>query len=325
MSKKRALNNEAVIYQAKSGAIELRGDLEKETVWATQAQIADVFSAERSVITKHIRNIFSDKELDLDSVCAKFAHTAEDGKLYETNFYNLDVILAVGYRVNSTRAIQFRQWATNTLRQHITKGYIINPKIIKRNYAEFQKALTGIKHLLPASTAIDNQSVVELISAFAQTWLSLDAYDKNQLTTKGVTKKSVKLTAEQIAKALLEFKTALIKSGQATELFGSERSRGNIDGIVGNVMQTFGGKDVYPSLEEKAANLLYFMIKNHPFVDGNKRSGAYAFVWFLNRAGILDRSKMTSVALTALTLFIAESNPKNKDLMVSLIIQLLNK
>jgi len=240
-------------------------------------------------------------------------------------FYSLDVILAVGYRANSARAITFRQWATKTLREHITKGYTINPRVVKNNYAEFQKAIENIKHLLPPGAAIDHASVLELISAFADTWLSLYAYDKDELITKGATKKSVALTAEQLGKALLDFKASLIKKGQATELFGQERSNGNLTGIVGNVMQSFGGQPVYSTVEEKAAHLLYFTVKNHPFTDGNKRSGAFAFIWFLKKAGIFNAAKITPAALTALTLFTAESDPKNKERMIRLILQLLKK
>ncbi len=146
--KKKNIKNQVIIYQAKTGAIELRGDVNKETIWATQAQIADVFDIERSVITKHIRNILKDKELRADSVCAKFAHTAKDGKSYEVQFYNLDIILAIGYRANSAKAIQFRQWVTKILRDHITKGYTINRNQIKNHYSEFTKAVENIKTLL---------------------------------------------------------------------------------------------------------------------------------------------------------------------------------
>lgn len=318
-------NNGIVIYQAPSGAIELRGDAKKETFWATQAQVANIFGIDRTVATKHIRNILKDKELDSNQVCAKFAHTANDGKVYKVQFYNLDIILAVGYRANSSRAIEFRKWATKTLRGYITKGYAINPKRIKENYSEFQKAIENIKKLLPKNAKVDNESVLELVSAFADTWLSLEAYDKDKLITKGATKKSVKITGEELVRALAEFKILLVKKKEATNLFGQEKNSGEVVGIFGNVMQTFGEKELYPTLEEKAAHLLYFMVKNHPYVDGNKRSGAYSFIWFLQKAGILDRTKITPATLTALTLFIAESQPKNKEKMIKLILQLLKK
>jgi prophage maintenance system killer protein len=323
--KKTIKKDNIIVYQAKNGAIELRGDFTKETIWATQAQIAEVFNIERSVVTKHIRNILKDNELNEKSVCAKFAHTAEDGKTYQVQFYNLDIILAVGYRANSARAIQFRQWATKTLSLHITKGYTINPRVIKNNYAEFQQALENIKYLLPADARIDNASVLELISAFADTWVSLEAYDEDKLAIRGETKRAVTMTAKELDEALLAFKKELAKKGEVSELFGAERQSGTVSGIVGNVMQSFDGKSLYPTAEEKAAHLLYFMVKNHPFTDGNKRSGAYAFVWFLKKAGILDRAKITTATLTALTLFIAESDPNNKERMVRLILQLLKK
>jgi prophage maintenance system killer protein len=161
------------------------------------------------------------------------------------------------------------------------------------------------------------------VTAFADTWLSLDAYDKDDLVAIGKTKKQVVLTAKQLNKFLDEFKKELVKKGEATDIFGTEVRRDTVTGIVGNVMQSFGGKALYPTIEEKAAHLLYFMIKNHPFIDGNKRSGAFAFVWFLKKAGLLERSRITPPALTALTLFIAESDPKNKERMIKVVLQLL--
>ena len=322
--RKKASDNHIVVYQAKSGALELRRDVRKETIWATQAQIADLFESERSVVTKHIRNILKDKELDADSVCANFAHTAPDGKTYQVQFYNLDLILAVGYRANSRKAIQFRKWATKTLRQYVVEGYAINRKRVARNYAQFLKAVEDMKRLLPPSAAIDTQSIFELVNAFADTWLSLDAYDKGKLVTKGATKKHVALTAGKLEERLAEFKAALTKKGEASEHFGRERHSASIDGIVGNVMQSFGGKELYGSAEEKAAHLLYFIVKNHPFVDGNKRSGAYAFVWFLHQAHILDVTRLTPPALTALTLLVAESDPKDKEKIVRLIVTLVS-
>lgn len=321
----KKIENKIIIYQAKNGAIELKGDVRKETIWASQSQIADIFDIDRTVVTKHIRNILRDKELNKNSVCANFAHTAQDGKTYKVQYYNLDLILSVGYRASSRRAIEFRKWSTKILREHITKGYTINPKMIKNNYTEFQKAVENIRHLIPESSSINNESVLELVSAFADTWLSLEAYDKDKLSNKGTTKKSIALTVEKINEALLGFKKILVEKGEASELFQQERQKDAIGGIVGNVMQSFGGKQLYPTVEEKAANLLYFIVKDHPFADGNKRSGAYAFVWFLKKAGILDTSTITPTALTAITLFIAESNPKHKEKMIRLVLQLLKK
>jgi len=317
--------DDTVIYQTKNGAITLKQDASADMLWASQAHIADIFEIERSVATKHIRNILKDKELNADSVCAKLAHTAEDGKTYQVQFYSLDVILAVGYRTNSKKAIAFRQWATGTLKDHIYKGYTINKNRIQKNYDEFLKAIDDVKNLLPTDTTVDHDSILELITLFADTWFSLDAYDKDQLTTQGATIKKVTLTAEKLNKALAELKQNLIAKNEATDIFGVERTKDSIAGIIGNVMQSFGEEELYPSIEEKAANLLYFIVKNHPFVDGNKRSGAYAFIWFLRQAKALDLTRISPPALTAITLLIAESSPRDKDKMIGLICTLLAK
>ena len=313
-----------VIYQAKSGAIELRGDFSKETIWATQAQIAEVFAIERSVVTKHIRNILKDKELDERSVCANFAHTAKDGKTYQVAYYNLDVILAVGYRTNSSRAIQFRQWATKTLRAHIIDGYTINKSRIKYNYDTFLQSVADIQALLPDNQTIDPKSILELIKEFASTWMSLDAYDRELLTVSGATKKSITLTGQQLTDAIGNLRATLLQKGEDTDIFAREKTAQSITGIVGNVMQSFAGKPIYPTIEEKAAHLLYFMVKNHPFVDGNKRSGAFAFVWFLRKTGVAGGKNINPAALTVLTLLIAESNPKKKEQMIALVTTLLS-
>lgn len=317
--------DDAVIYQAKNGAISLKQDTSAGMLWASQEHIADIFELERSTVTKHIRNILKDKELNEKSVCAKLSHTAEDGKTYQVQFYSLDVILAVGYRTNSKKAISFRQWATKTLKDHIYKGYTINQNRIQKNYNEFLQAVDDVKTLIPADTAIDHSSILELVTLFADTWFSLDAYDKGKLVTQGVTKRKVTLTAEKLNKALAELKQNLISKNEATEIFGAERTKDSISGIIGNVMQSFGGEELYPSIEEKAANLLYFIVKNHPFVDGNKRSGAYSFIWFLRHAKALDLTRITPPALTAITLLIAESSPKDKEKMIGLVCTLLAK
>ena len=322
MKKFLAIKNSAVVYQTKDGAIALRGDSAKETLWATQAQIVSLFAVDQSVVSRHIKNIFSDKEIDEKSNMQKM-HIANSDK--PVILYSLDVILSVGYRTNSKVAIEFRQWATKTLRQHITQGYTINKMQISKHYAQFLEAVESMKLLLPSDGSVDATSALELIKTFAGTWLSLDAYDKDELISKGSTKKTVALTAEHLIKALVDFKIELVKKGEATDIFGRERATGNIAGIVGNVMQSFGGKAVYGTVEEKAAHLLYFIVKNHPFTDGNKRSGAYAFIWFLHRANLLSKSQITPPALTALTLLIAESNPKDKERMVKLVVTVLKK
>ncbi len=326
--KKKVFNNKVVIYQAKSGAIELRGDFAKETVWATLDQMADVFGRDKSVISRHLSNIYKEGELEEKATVAKNATVQIEGKRRVERvmeYYNLDAILSVGYRVNSKTATQFRQWATKTLRTHIVDGYTINKSRIVKNYAVFLDAVEKIKLLLPESGTVDAKSALELIKMFADTWVSIDAYDKDAFPTSGVSKKQVKFTAQELESSLALFKVEIQKGGQAGDLFGAERQTGSVSGILGNVFQSFGGKDLYPTLDEKAAHLLYFMIKNHPYSDGNKRHGAFSFIWFLKRTGLLRTDKMTPTALTALTLFIAESDPAHKDRMIGLVLMLLKK
>lgn len=315
-------NNQIVVYQTRNGAIELKGDIHNETIWATQAQITNIFNIDRTVVTKHIGNILKSNEVNKKSNVQKMHITNSDKPV---SLYSLDIILAIGYRTNSARAIAFRQWATKTLREHITKGYTINRSQIKNNYSEFMQAVENLKVLLPTGSTIDQKSVLELVSAFSATWLSIDAYDKDKLATTGTTKRSVMLTAQELSEALTNFKIEITKRGEASELFGRERESGSIQGIVGNIMQSFGGKPLYPTLEEKAVHLLYFVVKNHPFSDGNKRSGAYAFVWFLKKTNLLNLSIIAPSTLTAITLLAAESDPKNKEKVIKLVLQLLRK
>jgi prophage maintenance system killer protein len=316
-------HNNVFIYQAKSGALELKGDIGNETIWATQAQIVTLFGVDQSVVSRHIRNVFTDGEVDTKSNMQKM-HIANSDK--PVTLYSLDLILAVGYRTNSSIAIEFRKWATKTLKEYITKGFVINRKMIAKNYEEFSTAVTLVKKLLPTDYhAMTESQALDLATLFARTWLSLDAYDKSDLRIKKTTKKKVTLTTIDLTHALALLKNKLIKKGEATELFGTDRNSGSLEGIVGNVMQSFGGTDVYDNLESKAAHLLYFVVKNHPFVDGNKRSGAFAFVWFLEKVKILDIGRITPEALTALTLLVAESNPSDKENIIKLIMKLIEK
>ncbi len=309
-------NNQLVIYQSRSGAIELRRDARRGTIWASQTQIAELFGIERTVVTRHINKIFKDREVKRRSNVQKMHFTSPFKPVFA---YSLDLILAVGYRTNSRVAIDFRRWATQTLKEYITQGYAINKKLIAKNYQQFLKTVEDIKLLLPGNELINTKDVMELISAYADTWVSLEAYDKDQLKTKKTTKKSVEITAQKLEQELATLKSDLLSKGTATKLFGTEQSQGRLSGIVGNVMQSFGGQDLYPTVEEKSANLLYFMVKDHPFMDGNKRSAAFAFVWFLKQAKILNTAKLTPSALTALTILISESNPKDKEKMVRLV------
>lgn len=324
--KKGKMKNDVVIYQAKSGAIELRGDASRETMWATQAQIASAFDVSIPTINEHLKNIYKTKELSQVSTIRNFRIIQTEGKREierDVQHYNLDAILSVGYRVNSKTATQFRQWATKTLREHITKGYTINRKQIAKNYDAFMKVVSDIQLLLPEHVALDPKAILELVKEFSSTWMSLDAYDKGSLKAIGATKKAITLTGAELTGAIASLRTELMKKGETTEIFAQERSTGSVAGIVGNVMQSFGGKPVYASIEEKAAHLLYFMVKNHPFTDGNKRSGAFAFIWFLRKARVKTTRNINPGALTALTLLIAESDPKKKEQMVALVTQIL--
>lgn len=326
MSAKRAKKNELVIYQAPSGAIELRGDFAHENIWATQAEIAMIFGVTPQNINIHLKNIYGQKELSERATSKESLLVQIEGNRQierKVKEYNLEVLIAVGYRVSSVVGTKFRQWATKTLREHITRGYTVNRKQIGKNYDAFMKAVADVQTLLPEHVALDPKQVLELIKEFAGTWVSLDAYDKDALKPIGVTKKAISLTGEELTAAITDLRTELMRKGEATELFAHERTRGSIGGIVGNVMQSFGGTPVYKSAEEKAANLLYLMVKNHPFTDGNKRSGAFAFVWFLRKARVKHARNINPAALTALTLLIAESEAKRKDQMVALVTQML--
>jgi len=328
MTKKSKSDPNLVVYQSKSGALELRADIKNDTIWLTQQQVADLFDVQKAAISKHVKNIFDNAELDRKATVSKMETVQKEGnrEIKRTiEHYNLDLVLSIGYRVNSKQATFFRQWATKKLKQYIIEGYAINRHRIKVNYDGFLKSLEEVKNLLPPNSAVDHGSILELITMFADTWMSLDAYDKDKLTTQGKTKRKVRLTAIKLNKALLNLKQALINKKEATDIFGVERTKDSIAGIIGNVMQSFGDQDVYDSVEEKAAHLLYFIVKNHPFIDGNKRSGAYAFIWFLQQTRVLDVSRITPPALTAITLLIAESNAKDKDKMIGLVCSILSK
>jgi predicted metallopeptidase len=321
MKKKLSQQNNLVLYQASNGSIEFRGDFSHETIWATQAQIAEVFGVERSVVTKHIGNIFKTKEVDEKSNVQKMHIPNSDKPI---TLYSLDIILAVGYKTNSAKAIIFRRWASDLIKKYITKGFVLNKKQIKKNHQEFLKAIESIQNILPEHVTLDPKTILELVKEFASTWQSLDAYDKESLQTIGSTKKSVNISAGELRESIATLRADLMKKGEATELFAQERRSGSIEGIVGNVMQSFGRKSVYPSIEEKAAHLLYFMVKDHPFSDGNKRSGAWSFIWFLRKVRAKGFVNINPSALTAITLLIAESKPEKKDLMVALVTTILS-
>lgn len=323
---KKFSGKEIVIYQAKNGAIELRGDFSRETIWATQAQMAAVFGVNPQAITKHLSNIYKEGELSQKVTCSKMEQVQMEGQRSvrrSVEIYNLDAVISVGYRIGSKTGTAFRRWATEVLRKHIIDGYTINRTRIAKNYDAFLKAVDEVKHLLPEGGTVDAGSALELARLFAVTWLALNAYDRSDLPKAGATHKQVVFTGEELVRALAELRAELASLNDAGDLFGVERSTGSVSGIVGNIYQSFGGKDVYPAVEEKAAHLLYFMVKNHPFADGNKRSGAFSFVWFLRRAQLLDTARFTPEALTALTLLVAESKANDKERMIGLVLLLL--
>ncbi|OIP98547.1 death-on-curing protein [Candidatus Wirthbacteria bacterium CG2_30_54_11] len=315
-----------IVYQAQNGAVEVRMDDKRETILLTQTQVGQLFDVQKAAISKHVNNIFDSEELSRQATVSILETVQVEGKRKirrKVEYYNLDLILSIGYRVNSSKATKFRQWATKTLRQHIVEGYTVNKKRLANNYDAFLIAIDTAKRLLPPDSEMKASDTLELVKLFASTWFSLDAYDKGSLPKTGKGKKQVLITAKDLSTALAELKDELIAKKEASDLFGTERMAGSVEGITSTVYQSFGQKDLYPTVEEKAAHLLYFMVKNHPFVDGNKRSGAFAFIWFLRRARILDTRSLTPEALTALTLLVAESNPKDKDRIISLILMLL--
>ncbi|MFZ2975269.1 MAG: virulence protein RhuM/Fic/DOC family protein [Candidatus Moraniibacteriota bacterium] len=325
--KNKKEQKEVIIYQAKDGAVEVRLDKKRETMLLTQQQVGQLFDVKKAAISKHVKNIFNTGELNEKSTVSKMETVQLEGKRKITRkieYYNLDLIISIGYRVNSTNATKFRQWATKTLREHIVKGYTINKKQITKNYEAFMGAVASIQNLLPEHVTLDPKLVLELIKEFASTWVALDAYDKDALSAIGTTKKAVRLSGRELAEAIGELRAELMKKGEASDLFAREKRVGSVEGIVGNVMQSFGGKNLYATAEEKAAHLLYFMVKNHPFDDGNKRSGAFAFVWFLRKTKIQGAKNINPSALTALTLLIAESNPNKKNQMTALVTTLLS-
>jgi hypothetical protein len=322
--------SELAIYQAKDGAIELRLDKKNETILANINQVAELFGVQKAAISKHLNNIFKEGELKKASTVSILETVQTEGKRKverKIEFYNLDAIIAVGYRVNSKQATNFRIWATKILKNYLIDGYAINKKYIVKNYDKFIEALDEIKALTVKNNLknsdLNPSFAIDLVKGFAETWLSLDAYDKDNLKLDNVTKEQITLSAKDLAAGISNLKSELIKKREATEIFAKERSKDALEGIIGNVMQSFDGVDLYESLEEKAAHLFYFIVKNHPFTDGNKRSGAFSFVWFLQKFSLIDVKKIDPQTLTALTLLIAESDPKDKDKMVGLVMMLL--
>lgn len=313
------------IYASSDGKVSLQVSLTQDTVWLTQEQMCVLFERERSVITKHIGNIFKEGELEREAVCAKFAHTAEDGKVYQTQFYNLDVIISVGYRVKSRRGVQFRQWATRTLRQHLVEGYTLNERRLHERGIELTQVLDLLGRTLSHQAGLNEQgaAVLAVVQDYAKSWSLLQAYDEQSLTAQAAKQQDMRgLDFDDVCAAVGELKAALMAKGEATELFGQLRGDG-LASALATIEQGFGGELFYPNIAARAAHLLYFVIKNHPFADGNKRSGAFLFLWYLRiNAHLLAKPVEKLVndnTLVALALLVAESEPAQKELIIRLI------
>lgn len=320
--------NEIVIYQQDGREVEVRLDGQHDTLWLNQAGIAELFGTQRPAITKHLGNIFKNNELDKDSVCSILERTAADGKNYKTKHYNLDAVIAVGYRVNSKRATQFRIWATQRLKDYLVQGYAINQQRFDSNAAELKQAIKLIQTAAksPELSSKAGRGLVDIVSRYTQSFLWLQRYDEGLLEEPKGEVGGVLPSEAEARQSLAELKASLIARSEATELFGHERSDG-LSAILGNLDQSVFGEPAYPSIEAKAAHLLYFMVKNHPFTDGNKRSGAFLFVDFLHRNKRLldqhDTPCINDTGLAALTLLVAESAPDQKETLVRLIMNML--
>lgn len=319
---------EIIIYQTSNGSVALDVRLENNSIWLTQKQIAELFGTKRSAITKHLKNIFASEELEESSTCSILEHMGNDGKQrYQTTYYNLDAILSVGYRVNSKNATQFRIWANKVLKEYLIKGYAVKDNIKLEQYEDLKQTIKVLTKVIDHKTLeyTEATGLLRVVTDYAYALDTLDRYDYQQLEIdKTTNKEQFHVTYENAMAAIDELRE---KFGSST-LFGNEKDQ-SFKGTIGAVYQTFGGKDLYPSVEEKAAILLYLVTKNHSFSDGNKRIAAFLFLWFMERNGILyntDGSKrIGNNTLVALTLMIAESRTEEMGTMVKVVVNLINK
>ena len=314
--------SDIVIFEEDTGPVEVR--LEGETVWLSQKQMAELFDKNVRTINEHVKNVFKEGELVEDSVIRKFRITAADGKSYNTAHYNLDVIISVGYRVKSQRGVRFRQWATRVLREHLTRGYSLNEhRLARQGLTELEQAVELLGQTLTRQELVSDigQEVVGLILGYARTWRLLQDYDEGALgVPPGARPARGVLGVDEARRALDALAGELRDRGEASDLFARDRDDG-LASILGNLEQSMFGEPLYGTREERAAHLLYFVIKNHPFSDGNKRSGAFLFLLYLRQEGM--RLTLNEQGLTALTLLIAESDPKAKELMARLVMNLI--
>lgn len=323
------LNNPIIIYHTEDGQMQIDVRLENETVWLTQKQIAELFGTKRPAITKHLKNIYASEELDEGSTCSILEHMGNEGKqTYSTKYYNLDVILSVGYRVNSKNATRFRQWANKVLKQYLIKGYAINERMRKEQIGELRQLVGMLGRTIQSQPLLSNDetnALFEVVTDYTYALDTLDNYDYERLTINKTTKEEpFHATYENAMEAI----NGLREKFGGSVLFGNEKDD-SFKSSIGQIYQTFGGEELYPSVEEKAAMLLYLVTKNHSFSDGNKRIAATLFLWFLNNNHILyhpDGSKrIADSTLVALTLMIAESRTEEKDVMVKVVVNLINK
>lgn len=319
------------IYQSDDGQTQIDVRMEEETLWLSQVQLADLFDKDVRTINEHIQNIFKEGELDKVPTIRKFRIVRQEGARQvkrEIEHYNLDAAISVGYRVNSKKGTQFRIWATRRLNEYLVNGYSVNQQRFEQNAAELEQALALIKRTArsPELRTEEGRGLVEIISRYTQTFLWLQRYDEGLLDDPEGHPGGNLPAPDEAMHALGELKQQLIDRGEATDLFANPRSDG-LQGIFGNLDQSVFGEPAYPTIESKAAHLLYFVVKNHPFSDGNKRSGAFLFVDFLHRNGRLmnDRGEavINDTGLAAMTLLVAESDPKQKDILIRLIMNML--
>lgn len=321
--------SEITIYETSGGTIEVR--LERETVWLSQEQMAALFDVQKAAVSKHLKNIFASGELERAPTVSKMETVQPEGKRKVTRrieYFNLDAVISVGYRVNSARATRFRQWATRILREYLTQGYTLNRQRFEANASELEAALQLVRKAArsPELQADMGRGLVDIVTRYAQTFVLLQRYDEGLLTEPPTTTGGTLFTLDEARTALARLKTDLIARGEASMLFAQEREEA-FESLLGNLEQSVFGEPAYPSVEAKAAHLLYFVIKDHPFADGNKRSGAFLFVDFLNRNGrLLDTTGqpvINDIGLAALALLVAESDPAHKDTMIRLIMNML--
>ena len=321
---------EVLVYEAPDGGERVEVKLDRDTVWLTQRQMADLFDTSTDNVGLHLKNVFADSELEEAATTEDVSVVQSEGKRRvrrEVKHYNLDAIISVGYRVNSRRGVRFRQWATQTLRDHLVRGYTINQQRFEHNARELEAALALVRKAAATDALSTDQGrgLVDVIARYTQTFLLLQRYDEGLLVEpKGIAGGMLPAVSEARS-AVARLKQDLIARGEATDLFGREREEG-LAALLGNLDQSVFGGPAYPTVEAKAAHLLYFVIKNHPFADGNKRIGSFLFVEFLHRNGRLIRNGeavINDVGLAALALLVAESAPKDKDVMTRLVMNML--